>query len=156
MLTLWLFLNTVWSPLGHALSPLSFVKLVALRFGHPLVRTSLPGGHAGVGVISLHGATLSLPTLFVPSFKKFFHIGRAMRVVLPLGNGVLFICSSMMAIKVLKMTLRSCNSPNIFFFAVLAEARMCCCAGKPVVFSGDFDADPTVILLWLRVSLMVT
>ena len=46
-----------------------------------------PGGHAGVGVISLHGAPLSLPTLFDPSFKEFFRIGRAMRVVLPLGNG---------------------------------------------------------------------
>ena len=46
-----------------------------------------PGGHAGVGVISLHGAPLSLPTLFDPSFKEFFRMGRAMRVALPLGNG---------------------------------------------------------------------
>ena len=60
------------------------------------------GGHAEVGVISLHGAPLSLPTLFDPSFKEFFRIGRAMRVVFPSGNGVLFICSSFMAIKVLK------------------------------------------------------
>ena len=66
-----------------------------------------PGGHAGVGVISLHGAPLSLPTLFDPSFKEFFRIGRAMRVVLPLGNGVLFICSSFMAIRVLIVTQRS-------------------------------------------------
>ena len=40
-----------------------------------------------VGVISLHGAPFSLPTLFDPSFKEFFRIGRAMRVILPLGNG---------------------------------------------------------------------
>ena len=40
-----------------------------------------------VGVISLHGASLSLPTLLDPSFKEFFRIGRAVRVILPLGNG---------------------------------------------------------------------
>ena len=34
-------LNTVLSLLGLATLPLSFVKLVVLRFGHPLVRTSL-------------------------------------------------------------------------------------------------------------------
>ena len=54
----------------------------------PSCQDVTPGGHAGVGVISLHGAPfLSLPTLFDPSFKEFFRIGRAMRVVLPLGNG---------------------------------------------------------------------
>ena len=53
----------------------------------PSCQDVTPGGHAGVGVISLHGATLSLPTVFDPSFKEFFRIGRAMRVVLPLGNG---------------------------------------------------------------------
>ena len=56
-------------------------------FWAPSCQDVTPGGHAGVGVISLHGATLSLPTLFDPSFKEFFRIGRAMRVVLPLGNG---------------------------------------------------------------------
>ena len=53
----------------------------------PSCQDVTPGGHAGVGVISLHGASFSLPTLFDPSFKEFFRIGRAMRVVLPLGNG---------------------------------------------------------------------
>ena len=36
-----------------------------------------PGGHAGVGVISLHGVPLSLPTLL-----EFFRVGRVMRVIL--------------------------------------------------------------------------
>ena len=53
----------------------------------PSCQDVTPGGHAGVGVISLHGASLSLPTLFDPSFKEFFRIGRAMRVILPLRNG---------------------------------------------------------------------
>ena len=59
------------------LLPLSFVKLVVLRYGHRQDVT--PGGHAGVGVISLHGAPLSLPTLLDSSFKEFFRMGRAMR-----------------------------------------------------------------------------
>ena len=52
----------------------------------PSCQDVTPGGHAGVGVISLHGAPLSLPTLFDPSFKEFFRMGRAMRVVLPFGK----------------------------------------------------------------------
>ena len=39
-----------------------------------------------MGVIRLHGALLSLPTLFTSSFKEFFQLGRAMRVVLPFGG----------------------------------------------------------------------
>ena len=50
----------------------------------PSCQDVTPGGHAGVGVISLHGAPLSLPTLLDSSFKEFFRIGRAMRVILPL------------------------------------------------------------------------
>ena len=49
----------------------------------PSCQDVTPGGHAGVGVISLHGAPLSLPALLDSSFKEFFRIGRAMRVVLP-------------------------------------------------------------------------
>ena len=43
------------------------------------------GGHAGDA--SSRGAPLSLPIVATPSFTEFFHLGRAMRVVLPLGNG---------------------------------------------------------------------
>ena len=70
----------------------------------PSCQDVTPGGHAGVGVIILHGD---------PSFKEFFRIGRAMRVVLPLGNGVSFICSSFMAVKVQKVIRRSFNFPII-------------------------------------------
>ena len=38
----------------------------------PSCQDVTPGGHAGVGVISLHGAPLSLPTLLDSSFKEFF------------------------------------------------------------------------------------
>ena len=94
----------------------------------PSCQNVAPGGHAGVSVINLHGASLSLPTLFDPSFKEFFRIGRAMRVVLPLGNG----CPEKLQLS------------EHLFAAVSAEARMCC-AGQPVILAGDCNADPTVI-----------
>ena len=91
----------LWSPRAHFLA-LSEHRLVPARARNvttqlrktrrssvwaPSCQDVTPGGHAGVGVTSLHGASLSLPTLFDPSFKEFFWLGRAMRVVLPLGNG---------------------------------------------------------------------
>ena len=48
---------------------------------------SIPGGHAGVGVVSLKGALLTLPTFSTPEFGEFFRLGRALRVILPLANG---------------------------------------------------------------------
>ena len=44
-------------------------------------------GHAGVGVISLRGAPLSLPSIATAQFQRFFDCGRADRCVLPLGSG---------------------------------------------------------------------
>ena len=79
----------------------------------PSCQDVTPRGHAGVGVISLYGTPLSLPTLFDPSFKEFFRIGRAMTVVLPLGKGVSPICSSFMAIREPRVTRRSFNFPII-------------------------------------------
>ena len=94
-----------------------------------------PCGHAGVGVISLHGTHLSLPTLFDSSLKKFFRLGRAMRVVLPLGNGgiahlVVICCDQGGEGDPEKLTL----TDNLLA-AVLAEAKMCC-AVQPVILVG--------------------
>ena len=44
-------------------------------------------GNAGVGVISLRGAPLSLPTFATAQFKRFFDCGRAVRCMVPLGSG---------------------------------------------------------------------
>ena len=79
----------------------------------PSCQDVTPGGHAGVGVISLHGGPLSLPTLLDPSFKEFFRLGRAMRVVLPLGNGGIAHLFVIYAIRVQRVTRRSFNSPIV-------------------------------------------
>ena len=44
-------------------------------------------GNAGVSVVSLRGAPLSLPTCATAQFKRFFDCGRAVRCMLPLGAG---------------------------------------------------------------------
>ena len=43
-------------------------------------------GNAGVGVVSLRGAPLSLPTFATAQFKRFFDCGRAVRCMLLLGS----------------------------------------------------------------------
>ena len=49
------------------------------RAGHhsvwaPACQDRVAGGHAGVGVVSLGGAPLSLPTFVTPQFQKFFRL----------------------------------------------------------------------------------
>ena len=110
----------------------------------PSCQDVTPGGHAGVGVISLHGAPLSLPTLVDPSFKEFFRIGRAMRVILPLGNGGVVHLFVIYGYQGAESDPEKLQLTDRLFTAVLAEARMCCC-GQPVILAGDFNADPVVI-----------
>ena len=58
----------------------------------PACQDVTPGGHTRVGVVSLHGALLSFPTLATPAFTEFFRLGRAMNVVLPLSSAGVPIC----------------------------------------------------------------
>ena len=124
--------------------PLSCVRRVALRFGAPSCQDATPGGHAGVGVISLHGASLSLPTLFDPSFKDVFRLGRAVRVVLPLGNGSIAHLFVIYGYQGAESDPEKLTLTGDLLAAVLAETKMCC-AGQPVTPVGDLNADPSVI-----------
>ena len=44
-------------------------------------------GHAGVGVVSLRDAPISLPTFATFGFSEFFHLGRVLRCLLPISGG---------------------------------------------------------------------
>ena len=44
-------------------------------------------GHAGVAIVSLNGAPVSMPTFATAAFKHFFNLGRLVRSVVPLGGG---------------------------------------------------------------------
>ena len=41
----------------------------------PACQDQVAGGHAGVGVVSLVGAPLSLPSFVTPEFREFFYVG---------------------------------------------------------------------------------
>ena len=56
-------------------------------FWAPACRDSSHVGNAGVGVISMRGAPVALPTFATAQFKRFFDCGRAVRCLLPLGAG---------------------------------------------------------------------
>ena len=51
----------------------------------PASQESSVVGNAGVGVLSLKGAPLALPTFATPGFERFFGLGRAVRCLVPLG-----------------------------------------------------------------------
>ena len=110
----------------------------------PACQDSIPGGHAGVGVLSLKGALLTLPTFFTPEFGEFFRLGRAIGVILPLANG------SIAHLFVLYGYQGSYDDPhkhaltNKLLEAVLCEAKVCG-TGQPVVITGDLNVEPSVI-----------
>ena len=56
-------LSSIWSPASQDLSIV---------------------GNAGVGLVSLKGAPLALPTFATAQFQRFFDCGRAVRCLLPL------------------------------------------------------------------------
>ena len=49
-------------------------------------------GNAGVGVVSLKGATLSLPTFATAKFKRFFDCGRVVRCMVLVGLCIWLSC----------------------------------------------------------------
>ena len=53
----------------------------------PACQDSSHVGDAGVGIISMRGAPVALPTFATAQFKRFFDCGRAVRCLLPLGAG---------------------------------------------------------------------
>ena len=104
----------------------------------PACQDSVPGGHAGVGVISLKGAPITLPTFYTPEFSEFYRLGRAVRVILPLANGIiahLFVVYGYQG---------SCGDAhklaltNKLMEAVIGEAKACG-VGQPVVVAGRFE-----------------
>ena len=53
----------------------------------PVSQESSHVGQAGVGVISLRGAPVSLTTFATAQFKRFFDCGRAVRCLIPVASG---------------------------------------------------------------------
>ena len=53
----------------------------------PASQDSCHMGQAGVGIVSLRGAPVALPSFATSQFRRFFDCGRVVRSLLPLGEG---------------------------------------------------------------------
>ena len=87
MLTFLLLLSIVWFLLGLEGEWARLRARGASSVWSPASQESSHVGHGGVGVVSLKGAPLSLPTSATAQFRRFFDCGRALRCVLPVDSG---------------------------------------------------------------------
>ena len=101
-------------------------------------------GNAGVGVVSLRGAPLTLPTCATAQFKGFFDCGRV-RCTFPLGAG------RFMHLVVLYVIRGTASDPgqlaltDQLFDAALAELSVVARVSIPCMLVGDFNVEPTKI-----------
>ena len=124
---------------GHQLRKAGFHSVWA-----PACQDSIPGGHAGVGVVSLGGAPLALPSFVTPEFREFFRLGRVLRTTLPTGKGGVVHLFVVYGYQGAEEDAEKLRLTDRLLQAVLAEAQVVC-LGQPLLIAGDLNADPAVI-----------
>ena len=123
---------------------ISLGKLAFIRFGLLPVKDQIPGGHAGVGVVSLGGAPLALPSFVTPEFQEFFRLGRVLRTTLLTGKGGVVHLFVVYGYQGAEEDAEKLRLTDRLLQAVLAEAQVVC-IGQPMLIAGDLNADPAVI-----------
>ena len=127
----------------------SMTKDLRVNYGHASVwalacQDSTPGGHAGVGVVSLKGAPVTLPSFRTVEFGEYFRLAGPLESYFLWPVEVLLICLWFMG------TMGASDDPhelaltNKHLEAVICEAKACG-TGQPVIISGDLNAEPSVI-----------
>ena len=125
--------------IGHQLRIAGFHSVWA-----PACQDSIPGGHAGVGVVSLGGAPLALPSFITPDFQEFFRLGRVLRTTLPTGKGGVVHLFVVYGYQGAEEDAEKLRLTDRLLQAVLTEAQVVC-TGQPLLIAGDLNADPAVI-----------
>ena len=110
----------------------------------PACQDRIAGGHAGVGVVSLGGALLSLPSFVTPQFQEFFRLGRVLRTTLPTAQGGVVHLFVVYGYQGAEEDAQKLQLTDQLLQAVLAEAQAVC-VGQPMLIAGDLNADPAVI-----------
>ena len=133
----------------HRLIPSRSIGHQLRKAGHqsvwsPACQDQVAGGHAGFGVVSLGGASLSLPSFVTPQFEEFFRLGRAMRKTLPTGQGGVVHLFVVYCYQGAEEDSDQLLLTDKLLQAFLAEAHVVC-IGQPMVIAGDLNADPAVI-----------
>ena len=110
-------------------------------------------GNAGVGVVSLKGAPLALPTFATPGFERFFGLGRAVRCLLPLGHGRFMHLVVLYGYHGADSSAERLQLTNQLFEAALGELAFVA-RGSPALLLGISTLSPRRYLVWLKVSLL--
>ena len=110
----------------------------------PASQESSPVGHGGVGVISLRGAPLSLPTSVTAQFRRFFDCGRALRCLLPVASGRFLHLVVLYGYQGADGDAEQLSLTDQLFDAALGELRVVA-MDQPCLIVGDFNVEPTKI-----------
>ena len=101
-------------------------------------------GNAGVGVISLRGAPLALPTFATSGFGKFFGLGRAVRCMLPLGSGRFMHLVVLYGYHGADSNAECLQLTDQLFDAALSELAVVA-RGQLCLIVGNFNVEPTKV-----------
>ena len=110
----------------------------------PASQDSSHVGNAGVGVVCLRGAPLSLPTSATVQFKRFFDCGRVVRCTLPLGADRFMRLVVLYGYQGADSDLEQLALTDQLFDAALGELSVVA-RGQPCMLVGDFNVEPTKI-----------
>ena len=110
----------------------------------PASQASSHVGNAGVGVVSLRGAPLALPTFVTSQFKYFFDCGRAVRCLLPLASGRFLHQFVLYGYQGADSDAEQLALTDQLFDAALGELHAVA-SGQPCLLVGDFNVEPTKI-----------
>ena len=112
--------------------------------GAPASQDSSHVGNAGVGVVSLRGAPLALPTFATAQFKSFLDCGRAVRCMLPLASGRFLHLFVLYGYQGADTDAEQLSLTDQSFEAALGELHTVA-FGQPCLLVGDFNVEPTKI-----------
>ena len=107
----------------------------------PASQASSHVGHGGVGVISLRGAPLSLPTSATAQFRRFFDCGRALRCV---ASGRFLHLVVLYGYQGADGDAEQLSLTDQLFNAALGELGVVV-MDQPCLIVGDFNVEPTKI-----------
>ena len=101
-------------------------------------------GNAGVGVVSMRGAPVAMPTFATAQFKRFFDCGRAVRCLLPLGGSRFMNLAVLYGDEGADADAEQLALTEQLFDAALPELAVVA-RGQPCLIAGDFNVEPTKI-----------
>ena len=111
-------------------------------------------GHAGVGVVSLRGAPISLHTIATVGFSQFFQLGRALRCHLLVAGGRVVHLVVVYGFQGASTDPEKLRLTEKLLDAVLCELAVVA-SGQPCLVVGDLNIEPERIpCSWLVIGLI--